>query len=55
MVLVDVHPHPEKALCDGPQALPLGDLEHFVADVEIVRRAYKERVALADSHQRSAL
>src|SRR5204862_6418920 len=27
MVLVDVHPAPEKALCDGPQALTLPDLE----------------------------
>jgi 3-deoxy-7-phosphoheptulonate synthase len=25
-VMVDVHPHPESALCDGPQALQEGDL-----------------------------
>jgi 3-deoxy-7-phosphoheptulonate synthase len=25
-VIIDVHPHPEKALCDGPQALVDGDL-----------------------------
>jgi 3-deoxy-7-phosphoheptulonate synthase len=25
-VMVDVHPHPETALCDGPQALTEGDL-----------------------------
>ena len=54
MVLVDVHPYPEKALCDGPQALPLQDLEHFVADVEIVRRAYKERIGLAQAHAKAA-
>lgn len=47
MVLVDIHPRPEKALCDGPQALSLKELEHFVADVEITRRAYQERVELA--------
>ncbi|MFC6087324.1 3-deoxy-7-phosphoheptulonate synthase, partial [Sphaerisporangium aureirubrum] len=26
-VIIDVHPHPEQALCDGPQALVDGDLE----------------------------
>lgn len=28
-VIVDVHPHPETALCDGPQALVNGDLEEL--------------------------
>jgi len=48
MVLVDFHPHPEVALCDGPQALTLGELEHFVADAELVRSTYKERVKLRE-------
>ncbi|MBB6474611.1 3-deoxy-7-phosphoheptulonate synthase [Sphaerisporangium rubeum] len=26
-VIIDVHPHPEQALCDGPQALVDGDLD----------------------------
>jgi 3-deoxy-7-phosphoheptulonate synthase len=43
MVLVDVHPRPDAALCDGPQALLLDELPAFVADMEIVRRAYEER------------
>ena len=43
MVLVDVHPQPDKALCDGPQALLLEELPDFVEDVAIVRRAYEER------------
>jgi 3-deoxy-7-phosphoheptulonate synthase len=43
MVLVDVHPHPESALCDGPQALLLDELPAFVEDVAITRRAYEER------------
>jgi 3-deoxy-7-phosphoheptulonate synthase len=43
MVLVDVHPHPELALCDGPQALRLEELPHFFADAAIVRHAYEER------------
>ncbi|GAA3802473.1 3-deoxy-7-phosphoheptulonate synthase [Sphaerisporangium flaviroseum] len=28
-VIIDVHPHPEQALCDGPQALVDGDLEEL--------------------------
>jgi len=43
MVLVDVHPKPERALCDGPQALLLEELPAFVEDVGIARRAYEER------------
>ena len=46
MVLVDFHPKPEEALCDGPQALLLGELELFVRDAELVRKAYLERVKL---------
>jgi 3-deoxy-7-phosphoheptulonate synthase len=45
MVLVDVHPRPEEALCDGPQALVLEELEALLADIAIVRRAYEERRA----------
>ncbi|MFI6319338.1 3-deoxy-7-phosphoheptulonate synthase [Nonomuraea sp. NPDC050556] len=30
-VIIDVHPHPEQALCDGPQALVDGDLEELAA------------------------
>lgn len=47
MVLVDFHPAPEKALCDGPQALLLEELPHFIADVEICRHAYQARVRRA--------
>jgi 3-deoxy-7-phosphoheptulonate synthase len=47
MVLVDVHPRPEVALCDGPQALRLEELPHLVDDMAICRRAYEERVARA--------
>jgi len=49
MVLVDVHPQPEKALCDGPQALLLEELPAFVEDVAIVRRAYEERRSRRDA------
>jgi 3-deoxy-7-phosphoheptulonate synthase len=33
-VIVDVHPHPETALCDGPQALITSDLPELAAAVE---------------------
>jgi 3-deoxy-7-phosphoheptulonate synthase len=46
MVLVDVHPRPEAALCDGPQALLLDELALLVEDVAIARRAYEQRCAL---------
>ncbi len=45
MVLVDFHPAPSKALCDGPQALTLDELPAFLDDVAIVRDAYEKRVA----------
>jgi 3-deoxy-7-phosphoheptulonate synthase len=50
MILVECHPRPEVALCDGPQALTMQEIDHFVADVEIVRRAYEERKALAEKY-----
>jgi 3-deoxy-7-phosphoheptulonate synthase len=37
MVLVDFHPHPAKALVDGPQALRLEELPWFLDDVAIAR------------------
>lgn len=47
MVLVDFHPDPAKALVDGPQALRLEELPHFLEDVRIAREAYERRVRLA--------
>jgi 3-deoxy-7-phosphoheptulonate synthase len=46
MVMVDLHPKAEEALCDGPQALTLEELPELIEDLAIVRRAYEERVAL---------
>ena len=45
LVLVDFHPHPEEALCDGPQALLMSELAPFLEDVAIVRAAYEARLA----------
>jgi 3-deoxy-7-phosphoheptulonate synthase len=47
MILVDFHPHPAKALVDGPQALLLEELPQFLEDVRIAREAYEKRVKLA--------
>lgn len=44
MVLVDFHPHPEKALCDGPQALLLDQLPMLVEYTQRFRDAYKGAV-----------
>ena len=47
MVLVDFHPHPQKALVDGPQALLLSELPYFLDDIAIAHDAYMRRVAAA--------
>lgn len=47
MILVDFHPNPKKALVDGPQAMLLAELPHFLEDVRIAREAFEKRVALA--------
>ena len=35
-LFLEAHPEPEKALCDGPSALPLAQLEPFLAQVKAV-------------------
>ena len=47
VVLVDFHPDPSRALVDGPQALLLSELPHFLADVALARKTYERRVARA--------
>jgi 3-deoxy-7-phosphoheptulonate synthase len=44
MVLVDFHPKPEEARCDGPQALLVEELPRFLEDAKIVREAYEARL-----------
>jgi len=51
MILIDFHPDPAKALVDGPQALQLPELAHFLEDVGIAREAYSRRVEAAKRHQ----
>jgi 3-deoxy-7-phosphoheptulonate synthase len=47
MVLVDFHPEPAKALCDGPQALTLEELGPYLEDIKLVREAYERRRELS--------
>ncbi len=53
MILVDFHPDPPKALVDGPQALTLEELPHFLEDVALAREAYLRRQELAARHRGS--
>lgn len=46
MILVDVHPKPDEALCDGPQALLFDEVDLFLKDVDLVRNTYLERCKL---------
>ena len=55
MVLADFHPAPNRALVDGPQALLLEELPHFLEDVQITREAYEKRVALASGYRGEAV
>src|SRR5438552_12712834 len=47
MVLVDFHPNPAQALVDGPQALLMSELPHFLDDIALARESYLKRSALA--------
>ena len=47
MVLIDFHPKPVSALVDGPQALTLDELDHYLEDINITRKAYLKRKELA--------
>jgi 3-deoxy-7-phosphoheptulonate synthase len=51
MILVDFHPNPDEALCDGPQALLLEELAGFVEDLRLVREAYLQRCRLRRDRQ----
>ncbi len=43
-VLVDFHPNPKEALCDGPQALTLDQLKPFLDYMTTVRKTYEDLV-----------
>ena len=54
LVLADFHPTPNRALVDGPQALLLEELPHFLEDIQIARTAFEKRVALSERQACSA-
>ncbi len=40
-LFIEVHPHPDKALCDGPNMINLTELEHLLKQVKSIQRALK--------------
>src|SRR5438105_11605874 len=38
-VMIDVHPHPTEALCDGPQALQPDELTALIAELSALAQA----------------
>jgi len=44
-VMIDIHPHPESALCDGPQALTTEELAPLVAEMGRVAQAVGKPLA----------
>ena len=55
MLLVDMHPNPNKALVDAAQAITLKELPYFLEDVRIAREAYEKRRTLAASVRSAVL
>lgn len=39
-IFMEVHPEPEKALCDGPNSLPLSELDKIFKEIKIFLDAY---------------
>lgn len=54
MLLVDMHPNPDKALVDAAQAITLKELPYFLDDVLIAREAYEKRRVLVASFRGAA-
>ena len=48
-LFLEAHPDPDRALCDGPSALPLGQLEPFLKQVKAVDDLVKAQPELAVS------
>jgi 2-dehydro-3-deoxyphosphooctonate aldolase (KDO 8-P synthase) len=40
-LFLEAHPDPAKALCDGPSALPLAQLEPFLAQLKAIDEVVK--------------
>jgi 2-dehydro-3-deoxyphosphooctonate aldolase (KDO 8-P synthase) len=46
-LFLEAHPNPDQALCDGPSALPLQQLEGFLEQVKAVDVLVKSQPDLA--------
>ena len=46
-LFLEAHPDPDRALCDGPSALPLGQLEPFLEQIKAVDALVKSQPDLA--------
>ncbi len=38
-LIIEVHPHPDKALCDGPQSLTIPEFEKFMKELKAITEA----------------
>ena len=38
-LFMEIHPEPDKALCDGPNSIPLADIENLLAQLQRVRNS----------------
>ncbi len=38
-LFIETHPDPEKALCDGPNSMPLGDMQNFLSTLAAVKKS----------------
>jgi len=43
-VMVEIHPNPSEALCDGPQSLPLEDFKALVEDLRPLAEFFKREI-----------
>ena len=41
-LFIEVHPDPDRALCDGPNSIALADVEHFLRSVLAIDRARRD-------------
>jgi 3-deoxy-7-phosphoheptulonate synthase len=46
-LLVEVHPDPDSAICDGPQSLPTGELAPLLRRIEAVAAIVREQIPVA--------
>lgn len=54
MLLVDVHPTPEKALVDAKQALNMQELARLVEDIQLCRDTWQQRLRLYQKENSTA-